>query len=227
MILFKSGPQKKVILISATPVNNDLKDLRNQLYVITEDVDSAFRDSLGIASLRDTLASAQRTFTEWAKRNNAQQTKELLDRLSSAFFKLLDELTIARSRKHIKKYYAETISQLGGFPQRRKPDSHYPEIDKQGRFMSYDRLNDEISNYRLSLFNPSKYVLPEYRAQYEKESVRNFKQSDRENFLIGMMKVNFLKRLESSVCSFAITMDALHQNRIAGKPYQTFSAISH
>jgi len=204
--IIKSGVKTRVLLISATPVNNDLKDLRNQLYFLTEEHEDAFKESLGIASLRDTLATAQRTFTEWTKQNKTHQTSELLSKLSSAFFKLLDELTIARSRKHINKYYADSIAELGGFPDRLKPISIVAEIDSKRRFMSYDRLNDEISRYRLSLFNPSMYVLSQYQAQYEQAIVKNFRQSDRENYLVGMMKVNFLKRLESSVHSFAITM---------------------
>lgn len=204
--IIRTGVKTKVLLISATPVNNDLKDLRNQLYFLTEEKEDAFKESIGISNLRDTIAVAQRTFTEWTKKNKTHQTNELLERLSSAFFKLLDELTIARSRKHIQKYYADDIAELGGFPERQKPISIVAEIDSKGRFLSYDRLNDEISKYRLSLFNPSMYVLPEYQSQYDETAVKNFRQSDRENYLIGMMKVNFLKRLESSVHSFAITM---------------------
>ena len=204
--IIKSGVKTKVLLLSATPVNNDLKDLRNQLYFITEGSDAAFRESLGIASLRDTLADAQGKFTKWAKKSRDRKTSELLEELSSAFFKLLDQLTIARSRKHIQKYYKDAIAQLGGFPERLKPISVFPEIDREGEFMSYEQLNSEISKYQLSLFNPSKYVLSPYRSVYENKGVRNFKQSDRERSLIGMIKVNFLKRLESSVNSFAITM---------------------
>jgi len=204
--IIKSGVKTKVLLLSATPVNNDLKDLRNQLYFITEGGDAAFGESLGIASLRDTLADAQGKFTKWAKKSRDRKTSELLEELSSAFFKLLDELTIARSRKHIQKYYKDAIAQLGGFPERLKPISVFPEIDLQGEFMSYEQLNSEISKYQLSLFNPSKYVLPPYRSVYDNKRVQNFKQSDRERSLIGMIKVNFLKRLESSVHSFSITM---------------------
>ncbi|MBD1827615.1 phospholipase D-like domain-containing protein [Microcoleus vaginatus GB1-A2] len=205
--IIKSGVKTKVLLLSATPVNNDLKDLRNQLYFITEGGDAAFGESLGIASLRDTLADAQGKFTKWAKKSRDRKTSELLEELSSAFFKLLDELTIARSRKHIQKYYKDAIAQLGGFPERLKPISVFPEIDLKGEFMSYEQLNSEISKYQLSLFNPSKYVLSQYRPVYENKGVRNFKQSDRERCLIGMMKVNFLKRLESSIRSFALTME--------------------
>ncbi|MEG4580232.1 helicase-related protein [Microcoleus sp. MON1_C5] len=205
--IIKNGVKTKVLLLSATPVNNDLKDLRNQLYFITEGRDAAFGESLGIASLRDTLADAQGKFTKWAKKSRDRKTSELLEELSSAFFKLLDQLTIARSRKHIQKYYKDAIAQLGGFPERLKPISVFPEIDLKGEFLSYEQLNREISKYQLSLFNPSKYVLSPYRSVYENKGVRNFKQSDRERCLIGMMKVNFLKRLESSICSFALTME--------------------
>ena len=204
--IIKSGIKTKVLLLSATPVNNDLKDLRNQLYFLTEGRDDAFRESIGVASLKETLATAQRTFTNWAKQHKERKTSDLLEKLSSAFFKLLDELTIARSRKHIQRYYKDTIAELGGFPEREKPIPIYPDIDLKGRFPSYDKINDEISEYQLSLFNPAKYVLPQYQHLYDKgRSV--FSQGDREHFLIGMMKVNFLKRLESSVSAFAITMD--------------------
>ncbi len=204
--ILQSGVKTKVLLLSATPVNNNLKDLRNQLYFLTEGRDDAFAATIGIPSLKDTLANAQRRFTEWARRDN-RDTRLLLEALDSAFFKLLDELTIARSRKHIQTYYPETIARLGGFPKRAAPVSVYVDIDSKGRFLSYDRLNDEISNYRLSLFNPSAYVLPEFADLYEVDQIVQFTQQAREHYLIGMMKVNFLKRLESSVHSFAITMN--------------------
>ena len=207
--IIQSGIKTKVLLLSATPVNNNLKDLRNQIYFLTEGRDDAFAGKpFGIDSLKKTLADAQRTFTDWAKQDN-RQTRDLLERLSSAFFKLLDEVTIARSRKHIKKYYPKSLKELGGFPERKKPIPVYvDDIDLQGQFMSYDELNGKISEYQLSLFNPSKYVLPEYASKYDVgRQIGQFTQSDREHYLIGMMKVNFLKRLESSVHSFGITMD--------------------
>lgn len=206
--IIQSGIKTKVLLLSATPVNNNLKDLRNQIYFLTEGRDDAFAgEPFGIESLKKTLADAQRTFTDWAKQDN-RQTRDLLERLSSAFFKLLDEVTIARSRKHIEKYYPDSLKKLGGFPERKKPIPIYTKIDLEGQFMSYDELNGEISEYQLSLFNPSKYVLPEYVSKYDVgRQVGQFTQSDREHYLIGMMKVNFLKRLESSVHSFGITMD--------------------
>lgn len=216
--IISSGVNTKVLLLSATPVNNTLKDLRNQIYFLTENDDNAYASTLGITSIKDTLASAQRTFTDWAKTSSNHQTKDLLAQFSSSFFKLLDALTIARSRKHIVKYYSDNIALLGGFPKRLKPLSIYPKIDLQSEFMSYDMLNENISDYRLSLFNPSEYLFDEFRSLYDikfakdqptffdRKVTDNFSQSVREYYLIGMMKVNFLKRLESSVYSFDITM---------------------
>jgi superfamily II DNA or RNA helicase len=206
--IIKSGVRTKVLLLSATPVNNDLKDLRNQLYFLTENRDDAFAESIGVGSLKETLTTAQKVFSHWAKKQtHERKTGELLEKLNASFFKLLDELTIARSRKHIQKYYKATIAQLGGFPKREQPLSIYPEIDLRRRFLSYDKLNDEIAGYKLALFNPSRFVMPEHKADYEKKGSFPFTQGQRETFLIGMMKVNFLKRLESSVKSFEITME--------------------
>lgn len=205
--IIQTGVKTKVMMLSATPVNNNLKDLRNQIYFVTEGNNTEFSEKFGIHSLKDTLAFAQRTFTEWAQKSGEKDSRELVDKLSASFFTLLDELTIARSRKHIKRYYRSSLEQIGQFPKRKKPIAKVSEIDLKGRFLSYDRLNSEISNYQLSLFNPSKYVLEEFREIYEEGRVMNFSQADREHFLIGMMKVNFLKRLESSVYSFNITME--------------------
>jgi superfamily II DNA/RNA helicase len=206
--IIQSGVKTKVMLLSATPVNNDLKDLRNQLYLVSEGRDHAFMPTTGIASIKQTLDTAQKTFSEWAKRAGERDPKDLMDKLPAGFFTLLDDLTIARSRKHIQKYYRASMAQIGQFPKRAKPISMYSDIDKKGRFPTYDKLNEEIEKYQLSLFKPSVYVLPQFKDQYQGETnVRNFSQETREKFLIGMMKVNFLKRLESSVKSFAITMD--------------------
>jgi SNF2 family DNA or RNA helicase len=208
--IVKSGVRTKVLLLSATPVNNDLKDLRNQIYFITEgsENDAVFSETLGIESVKDTLTAAQKVFSNWSRKQTAdRKTSDLLEKLSAGFFRLLDELTIARSRKHIQRYYKETIEQLGGFPTRNKPISIYPEIDTKGHFLTYDKLNTEIGGYKLSLFNPSKYVQEKYKSDYVTSTHDPFSQAQREIYLIGMMKVNFLKRLESSVKAFEITME--------------------
>lgn len=205
----KSGVKTKVLLLSATPVNNSLKDLRNQIAFITEGKEDALFEQCKIKSISFTLENAQKNFTRWADpKNKNKSMKHLLERLDSSFFKLLDELTIARSRKHIVNFY--DMKSIGNFPKREKPHSVYPDIDIQNRFPSYDRINKQILEYKLSIFNPSAYVLPDRLAKYEAfagAEVLNFKQSDRENFLIGMMKMNLLKRLESSIESFEISLD--------------------
>ncbi len=133
----------------------------------------------------------------------------MLPRLGADFFKLLDELTIARARRHIQTHYRHEMARLGRFPERLRPVTRSPGIDTRGLFLSYDKLSTEIDGYTLSLFNPSRFLrddLPDaVRAEYA-QRVGNFTQAQREDFLIGMMKVNFLKRLESSVHSFALTM---------------------
>ena len=205
--IVKNGVNTKLLLLSATPVNNDLRDLRNQIYFLTAERDDAFKDSLGVANLRETISAAQTAFNKWAKREGTRSSQNLLEELSTHFFRLLDGLTIARSRKQIQKYYPDSMRELGGFPKRGKPKSIYTKIDLADEFLSYDALNDEISDYQLSLYNPTKYLRPEHESEYNLELVKNFTQIDREHFLIGMIKVNFLKRLESSVHSFKITLE--------------------
>jgi len=210
--IIKSGVQTKVLMLSATPVNNNLKDLRNQISLITEGKNDALFESTQIKDISQSLRNAQTLFTLWAdhKRNPGRTVKQLIERLDSSFFKLLDELTIARSRNHIKRFY-NAESEVGKFPVRSKPISIYPSIDLMDRFYTYDQINKTILKYKLAIFNPSAYVKDEYKKKYEDlaatSGVLNFKQSDRESFLIGMMKVNYLKRLESSIESFEISMD--------------------
>ncbi|MBR6296005.1 MAG: DEAD/DEAH box helicase family protein [Treponema sp.] len=207
--IIKSGTKTKVLMLSATPVNNTLKDLRNQINLITEGNQSALLESTGITDISKTLETAQKQFTYWAdpKKNSERTTKQLLEKLDSSFFKLLDELTIARSRKHITKFYNE--KDIGKFPERKKPIPVYSKIDTEDEFPEYSAINAQISNYQLSIFNPSKYIKNEKKDFYAKlagSSVDAFIQDDREKSLIGMMKVGYLKRLESSIHSFAISI---------------------
>lgn len=210
--IIKDGVQTKVLLLSATPVNNNLKDLRNQIHLITEGKNDALFESTQIKDIALALKNAQTLFTNWAdpKKNKDRNIKQLIERLDSSFFKLLDELTIARSRKHIKSFY-KAEEEIGKFPTREKPISIYSNIDLQDRFYTYDQLNRIILQYKLSVFNPSAYIRDDKKQKYEDlaatSGVLAFKQSDREHFLIGMMKVNFLKRLESSIESFETSMD--------------------
>ncbi len=206
----KAGVDTKVLLLSATPVNNRLKDLRNQFLLITQDQDTAFHESLDISSIAQVMKNAQTNFTQWAdpKKNPERKVRRLLDVLDSTFFKLLDELTIARSRRHIISYYGS--EEMGEFPKRLKPIALYPTTDIKGYFPSYDDLHAAISEYKLTIFNPSAYIEDTYVNRYIKDGEQLLLFNDqrkREFYLIGMMRTNYLKRLESSVHSFAISID--------------------
>ncbi|MDR3048380.1 MAG: phospholipase D-like domain-containing protein [Elusimicrobiota bacterium] len=207
--IVKSGVKTKVLMLSATPVNNSLKDLRNQIAFITEGRTDALLETSGIKDIDLTLKIAQGKFSAWASPKNKNRTaKILLEALDSSFFKLLDELTIARSRKHIKAFY--DIKAIGNFPKRETVISVYPNIDMDNRFPSYDRVNKQILEYNLAIFKPSEYIKKDKQDKYkpkDSSAPPNFNQKQREHFLIGMIKTNFLKRLESSIESFEISLE--------------------
>ena len=134
--------------------------------------------------------------------NQPNRQDSLSESLNADFFTLLDRLTIARSRTHIENFYRDTIDQIGGFPDRDDPQSIFPEIDLQRNFPTYQTISTQIDGYKLARFIPSNYIRPECLHHYVEGLLRQ-----REFNLIGMMKVNFLKRLESSVYSFATTLE--------------------
>lgn len=216
--IITSGVRTKVLLLSATPVNNQLADLRNQISFIAggdvardDKADAAFKESLGIATVRDTTRKAQTHFTNWAKRKPGERkTRDLLHALGGDFFKLLDGLSIARSRRQIADYYQAEMKRLGGFPHRPPPLALHPHIDLQQSYLSFEQLDKEISELRLALYHPSSFLRDDLsdgvRAQYQAQIHGGFTQEGRERILISMMKINFLKRLESSVDSFRLTL---------------------
>ena len=207
--VLQNGVDTKVLLLSATPVNNNLKDLRNQMLLITQGKDGAFQESLDLFSIAQVMKNAQTHFTHWAdpKKNPERKAISLLDALDSGFFKLLDELTIARSRKHIISYYG--TDGMGEFPKRLKPMARSTATDLKGYFPTYDDLNDAIDGYKLTIFNPSEYIEDAHVNAYIKQGQLALfnDQKKREFYLIGMMRVNYLKRLESSVHSFGVSID--------------------
>ena len=216
--IISAGVKTKVLLLSATPVNNQLADLRNQISFIAggdvarNDVsDAAFSENLKIMSVRDTSRQAQTQFTNWAKKPPGQRkTRELIAAIGGDFFKLLDGLSIARSRSQVATYYAGEMKELGGFPSRPAPKAIHAAIDLERRFLSFEQLDTEISALRLALYHPTSFLLDDLsanvRAAYENKILGGFTQEGRERILIAMMKVNFLKRLESSVDSFRLTL---------------------
>lgn len=160
--IIKQGVKTKVLLLSATPVNNTLRDLRNQVQLITEGKNDAMFETTQIKDIALSMKNAQTQFTLWAdnKKNPNRTVKQLIEKLDSSFFKLLDELTIARSRKHIKSFY-KAEQEIGKFPDRVKPIAIYPNIDLMNRFYTFDELNKIILQYKLSVFNPSAFIKPE------------------------------------------------------------------
>ena len=209
----KDGVRTKVLMLSATPVNTSLRDLRNQIYLMTEKRRDAFRDALGIGDIQTMFGVAQREFLKWeqSRRAGGEADKAaLLEKLGADFLSLLDAVTIARSRGHVRRFYPKVTEEIGGFPQRARPDNLYPATDSEGR-LSYDDLHERIGDFRLAVYMPSQYLNDTSKLEEEKAKF-HFDQSDRERFLIGMMRVNLLKRLESSVHAFALTME-----RILGK----------
>lgn len=203
--IIKSGVNTRVLLLSATPVNNDLTDLKAQLDLISADKGEAFA-ALGVPNLGKLIGAARRRFLEWMK-TGSRDAGELLDKLPPALFGLLDGLTIARSRRHIERHYASSMAQIGGFPKRASPESAFVAIDREGGFPAFEEVDAVIGKLELALYGPLSFVLPEYRTFYDKGG--NFDQNNREKYLIAMMKVGFLKRLESSISSFRKTMERM------------------
>ena len=196
--VIKEGAQTKVLMLSATPVNTSLIDLRNQIYLMTGKREETFRESLGIGNIRALLGQAQREFKAWEDDKDSGRDKlKLLTKLGADFFRLLGGVSIARSRRHIENFYADEIGRIGEFPEQPKPENHHPLTDLTGT-LSYKYLADQIEKFSLSVYTPSSYVISEaakQRLAKEKQDFR-FNQLDREKFLIGMMQTNFLKRLE-------------------------------
>ncbi|WP_189293869.1 helicase-related protein [Bacillus sp. GBSW2] len=212
--IIKKGVKTKVLLLSATPVNNKMNDIKNQIAFITEDNDQALKKE-GIDSIEQTLRAAQASFNRWtALPAPKRTTEEFLNRVEQDYFQLLDLLTIARSRKHIEKYY--NVKDIGSFPTRLKSLSIKADVDTEHRFVNMNEVNERLESLSFSIYQPMKYVLPHKRKYYEelydtrvKGGQSTFKQTDREFAVAALMKVNLFKRLESSIHSFRLTLEKL------------------
>lgn len=211
--IVKKGVRTKVLMLSATPVNNRLLDLRNQLDIITEDDDSYLSKSDNIPSINYVTKTAQQRFKEWSKLPDAERTTQtFVESLNGDYFKLLDIFTIARGRKHIAKYYASNSGEK--FPERLKPISKHPSIDMKDELPPIADLNDLIAALRFPQYQLLTYVLPnkqaKYVEQYGESWGKNFQaQKDRTQAIAGLMRVNLLKRLESSIHSFRLSLDRI------------------
>lgn len=212
--IIKKGVNTKVLLLSATPVNSKMNDIKNQIAFITEGDDKHFENE-GIKSIEATLRKAQTIFNKWVKLPEEDRTTQtFLEMINFDYFKLLDTITIARSRKHIEKYY--NMNEIGKFPERLKPINIHTDIDIKGSFEAISSINKKILRLNLAVYSPLQYVLPQKREIYSEKydiKVQNgksvFKQTDREQSIVHLMRVNLLKRLESSINSFTITLERI------------------
>jgi hypothetical protein len=214
--IIREGVKTRVLMLSATPVNNRMADLRNQIVFATEGDDTALLDH-GIGSIDSTTRLAQKQFNRWLDLDESERTpSRLVEMLGFDYFTLLDLLTIARSRKHIEKYYG--LTETGRFPDRLRPINIKADVDRTGGFPAIRDINLEIRRLHLAAYAPLRYVLPHkqeaYNQKYSTEvkgGTSFFRQVDREESLIHLLRVNVLKRMESSVVSFALTVE--HQLR--------------
>jgi len=201
----------KVLMLSATPVNNSLVDLKNQISIITGDKDFAFEDE-GISSVDNLLRKSSTIINQWQTVPNHKKN-DLLDSLPSDFYKLLELITISRSRKHITSYYGN--SSVGKFPTKNKPITRRPEIDCQEKLLKFADTNELLESLELSVYTPTKYIKSECQKIYiEKYSLKgkhggNMDFQTQSKGMIVMHRFNLFKRLESSVFSFAETIRRL------------------
>lgn len=212
--IIKGGHKTRLLMLSATPVNNKMNDIKNQIAFITEDDDNALEE-FGIKSIEHTLRKAQTAFNRWAKLTEEEkENQNFIDTIDLDYFKLLDTLTIARSRRHIEKYYS--LDEIGEFPERLIPINKHPDIDINEEFSNLAEINNKISMLNLGIYSPLYYVYPNKMESYEqkydiavKSGASVFKQIDRDKNVVGLMRVNLLKRLESSIDSFRLTLSRL------------------
>ena len=225
--VIKQGVKTKVLMLSATPVNNRFADLRNQLALAYEGESDALSKNLKTKrSVEEIFRRAQSAFNMWSELPVEERTPQaIMKSLDFDFLELLDSVTIARSRKHIEKYY-DTVD-IGNFPTRLKPISHHSPLTQRQDVIGFNDIFAQLSLLKLAVYAPISYILNSRLAKYEKMydteiqgGSNKFRQVDREKSLQALMTVNLLKRLESSVEAFRLTLKKLKNNHL-----QTLSQI--
>ena len=213
--VIRKGVKTKVLMLSATPVNNRFNDLKNQLALAYEGNTDLIDDKLNTTkSIDDIFKNAQRAFNTWSKWNPADRTTEnLLRMLDFDFFEVLDSVTIARSRKHIQKYY--DTSDIGTFPTRLKPISLRPPLTSLKKAINYNEIYEQLTQLSLSIYTPTHFILPskmeKYAELYEDNKVNvGFTQANREQGIRRLTAINLMKRMESSVHSFNLTLKRIY-----------------
>ena len=211
--IIRAGVKTKVLMLSATPVNNRFIDLKNQLAIAYEGDTSLIDNKLGTKkSIDEIFRQAQRAFNAWSELDIADRTTDaLLKTLDFDFFELLDSVTIARSRKHIEKYY--DTADIGKFPTRKKPISLRPVLTNLESATNYNKIYKELSKLSLCIYTPSNYIFPSKIQKYidlTHNKGNELTQTGREQGIRKLMSVNLLKRLESSVNSFKLTLQRIY-----------------
>ena len=209
----KKKTHTKVLLLSATPVNNSLTDLKNQITLITGDHDDAYEKE-GIESIGQTLRKASAIFNAWEKQGYSSK-EELYDSLPKDFFSLLELLTISRSRKHITNYYKS--EDIGTFPAKLPVSTYNPNIDTQRKLLNFKETLVTLEDLQLAAYTPMRYIKREYRDMYQRkyQTIHKgkvvFTQEGRENTTKILQLFNLFKRLESSVYAFLQTLNRQYE----------------
>lgn len=213
--VIRKGVKTKVLMLSATPVNNRFNDLKNQLALAYEGNTDLIDDKLNTTkSIDEIFKNAQRAFNTWSKWDPVDRTTEnLLRMLDFDFFEVLDSVTIARSRKHIQKYY--DTSDIGTFPTRLKPISLRPPLTSLKKAINYNEIFEQLTQLSLSIYTPTHFILPskmeKYAELYEDNKVNvGFTQANREQGIRRLTAINLMKRMESSVHSFNLTLKRIY-----------------
>ena len=211
--IIRAGVKTKVLMLSATPVNNRFIDLKNQLAIAYEGDTSLIDNKLGTKkSIDEIFRQAQRAFNAWSELDIADRTTDaLLKTLDFDFFELLDSVTIARSRKHIEKYY--DTADIGKFPIRKPPISLSPKLTDLETVTNYNQIYEELSKLSLCIYTPSNYIFPSKVQKYidiTHNKGNELTQTGREQGIRKLMSVNLLKRLESSINSFQLTLQRIY-----------------
>lgn len=198
-------------MLSATPVNNRFYDLRNQLALAYEGNPQEINEKLDTKSDIDTIfRNAQKVYNSWCKLpESSRTTQALLSQLDFDFFEILDSVTIARSRHHIQAYY--DTKDIGSFPKRNKPISLYPKLTDREGAINYKEVYECLSSLNLTIYTPTQFILPSKLSKYlSEEETENFRKG-REVGIQRLMSINLLKRMESSVHSFLLTVQRVYQ----------------
>ena len=212
--VIRSGVKTKVLMLSATPVNNRFVDLKNQLALAYEGNSESLDERLNTSkNVEDIFKQAQKAFNAWSKLPQEERTTDaLLRTLDFDFFELLDSVTIARSRKHIEKYYDTT--EIGRFPERLKPISKRPCLTDLNNAINYNEIYEQLMQLSLCVYAPSNYIFPSKLQKYKElthNKGENLTQTGREQGIRRLMRINLLKRLESSVHSFQLTLTRIKE----------------